>query len=143
MLWHYLEEDIDKTAREILENFPNIRHFLLKGPLGAGKTSLVSGFARVLGINDPVSSPTYSLIQEYSGNNHVLYHMDLFRTKGLEEIGDLGFWEYADSGHYMFLEWPEKIQAFLEQDYLEIQISHSEYGGRTLLITQFSPVKGK
>lgn len=90
---------------------------LLKGNLGAGKTTLVKQYVRFNGGDEhEVDSPTFSLVNSYKYNGREVHHFDLYRLDSLEEIEDIGFMEYIDSGNLCFIEWPEKIADFLPED---------------------------
>lgn len=87
---------------------------LFYGQMGAGKTTFIQALIKQLGFDVNVSSPTFSLVNEYSNENTKIYHFDLYRIKSLQEALDFGFEEYIDSGYTCFIEWPEKIIPFLE-----------------------------
>ncbi len=136
----YSYSEIRNVAEEILKTFPTHRIFLLKGDLGAGKTSLVKEFLYFLG--DPnfvleVSSPTYSIVQEYVGKEGSVYHVDLYRLKNNTELLDLGILEYIESNSYIFIEWPEKIESYLQDPYLNIQFTVLDSSLRRLEIQPF------
>ncbi len=101
--------ELQSIADYLLAHHPYVKIWTLKGDLGAGKTAMVKCFVRSFGIADEVSSPTFSLINEYSGGGKVAFHFDLYRTKSLAEILDIGFEDYIFSGNYCFIEWPEQI----------------------------------
>jgi tRNA threonylcarbamoyladenosine biosynthesis protein TsaE len=98
----------------------------LHGPLGAGKTTLVKGIARSLSVDDPVTSPSFTLVAEYdgfqSGSPVVLYHVDLYRIGHPREIEDLGFEEIAGSGGITVVEWAEKASELLPETAIHIDI---------------------
>ncbi len=115
--------DLPAVAREILRTMPGERIFAFYGEMGAGKTTFIKAFCEVLGSNDVVSSPTFSLVNEYEGSGgEVLFHFDFYRIKKLEEVFDIGFEEYVYSGNYCFLEWPERITELLPEKYVQISI---------------------
>ena len=87
----------------------------LRGPLGAGKTILVKGIASSLGITEPITSPTYTILQEYSGTMD-LYHMDLYRISSVEEFEMLGTEELLYSKGITLIEWSETIDEILPED---------------------------
>lgn len=85
---------------------------LLQGDLGAGKTHLVKAYVkRTLGVS--ADSPSFSLVNSYKSGNNVVHHFDLYRLQTVEEIIDLGFWDYVDQGYPCFIEWPHKIAELL------------------------------
>jgi len=101
--------------------------WILKGDLGAGKTTFIKEVARQMGIVDAISSPSYALINEYlTRQNDRIYHFDLFRINTVSEVLDIGMDEYLDSGKYCFIEWPEMAASLLPSRYLEIQILNPE-----------------
>lgn len=104
--------ELDQVAKQILKEYKNITVFALQGDLGAGKTALVKSFAKGLNSIEKVSSPTFSLVNEY-GSPTFIYHFDLYRLDSQNDILQIGFEEYIDSGKYCFIEWPEKITMLL------------------------------
>lgn len=97
--------------------------------MGAGKTSLIKAICKHLGIEDSISSPTFSIVNEYqSRNGQIIYHFDFYRIRKIEEVYDIGFEDYFDSGNICLLEWPEKISKEIElpaNDCLDIWIENS------------------
>ncbi|HEX4862458.1 MAG TPA: tRNA (adenosine(37)-N6)-threonylcarbamoyltransferase complex ATPase subunit type 1 TsaE [Acidimicrobiales bacterium] len=99
---------------------------LLDGDLGAGKTTFTQGFARRLGVTEPVTSPTFTLVRRYSTSaGFDLYHADLYRLDQLHEVVDLGFNELLDEGAAAIIEWGEKGAPALGPDHLSVRLSHS------------------
>lgn len=94
----------------------------LNGELGAGKTTLTKNIAKGMGIEDYVTSPTFSIINEYYGKLN-LYHFDTYRLENVEEVSYLGFDEYFYGDGVCVIEWADRIAAFLPEEYLEINIS--------------------
>lgn len=94
----------------------------LFGGMGMGKTAFVRGLAQGLGINDQVSSPTFALVHEYAGRLP-LYHFDMYRVTGWDDLYSTGFFDYLDSGAVMVVEWSENIEAALPEDAIRITIS--------------------
>ncbi len=95
----------------------------LIGELGAGKTNLTKSIAKGLGVKDYVTSPTFTLINEYKGANFPLYHFDVYRLEGVEDILDLGFEEYFYSKGVTIVEWGNKIEKALPEDVLTIEMN--------------------
>jgi len=106
----------------------------LHGDLGAGKTCFIQGYAAALGIDEPITSPTYTLIGEYEGRLP-LHHIDLYRLSGPEEALGLGLEEYFDANGITAIEWAERAEGLLPPDMLHIQINaDTETGTRTFRI---------
>lgn len=98
--------DWQKVVDSIL---PELKHniLLLKGNLGAGKTTFTQFLLKNLGSEDEVNSPTYSIVNEYSSPKGKIYHFDLYRLKNIEEVYDIGIEEYLDNAFLCVIEWPE------------------------------------
>lgn len=127
--------DLPKIAAQIIGLKPN-KVLLFYGEMGAGKTTLIKQLCKTLGVQDEVSSPTYSIINEYATvNNQTVYHFDFYRLKQEEEAYDFGIEEYLDSGAWCFMEWPEKIRNLLPEQYSKVELSISENGQRSILLT--------
>ena len=91
--------------------------------MGVGKTSLIQAICKELGITENASSPTFSLVNEYELGDSQIYHFDFYRIKNLSEVYDIGYEEYFYSNNYCFVEWPEKIETLLPNNYVELRIS--------------------
>jgi tRNA threonylcarbamoyladenosine biosynthesis protein TsaE len=125
-------EKYKELSEKLLEAFHNRRIFALHGPMGVGKTTLIKYLCNSLGVSGIVSSPTFSIVNEYSINNHkVIYHFDFYRIKKIEEVYDLGYEEYLYSGNYCFIEWPEKLGALLPDDC--VRIFMEDVGGERVI----------
>lgn len=126
-------EDLIPIAKEILTN---LKHtvVLFEGELGAGKTSFIKVLVKEMGSSDEVSSPTFSIVNEYELPNGKLFHFDLYRIKTEEEALDFGIDEYLDSGNFCFIEWPDKISDLLPNDFHTIKII-AEENKRTVIFT--------
>ncbi len=105
--------------------------FAFYGELGAGKTCLIQGISQGLGVQDYVTSPSFTIINEYKGKIPV-YHFDLFRLNSSEEFLDLGYEEYFYGEGLTVIEWAEKIEIFLPNNHLKINIKFSNYYKRTI-----------
>jgi tRNA threonylcarbamoyladenosine biosynthesis protein TsaE len=113
---------------------PNGGVLALCGDLASGKTCLVRGMAEHFGGSDSVHSPTFTLINEY-GVNPKLYHMDLYRLGGPDEVADLGCDEIFDSGHTVAVEWAERAGEMLPKKRVTIALSHAGGDQRRIAIT--------
>ena len=124
---------LQDAARKLLEGFPQERVFAFYGAMGAGKTTFIKALCRELGSEDTITSPSFALINEYSTQTgEIIYHFDFYRIKKLEEAFDLGYEDYIYSGNYCFIEWPEMIDSLLPEGIVEVKISETEQGGRTI-----------
>jgi tRNA threonylcarbamoyladenosine biosynthesis protein TsaE len=110
----------------------------LEGPLGAGKTVLVQGIARALGIDEPITSPTFTLISQYRGALD-LYHVDLYRIQAEEEIEELGLEELMAGEGVVVIEWGEKAARFLPADAIRIRLILDARGGRHIRLPDRDP----
>lgn len=117
--------DLPALAREILDYAGTRTVFLLTGDLGAGKTTLTQALCAELGVSEPVTSPTYALVNEYAGTDGPVYHLDLYRLKDLDEAIGIGIETYLDSGRPCFIEWPELIDPLLPEDFVEIKLERT------------------
>jgi tRNA threonylcarbamoyladenosine biosynthesis protein TsaE len=90
--------------------------------MGAGKTTLISRIAALLGAEDSVTSPTFAIVNQYEGTKHTIYHFDMYRIERVEEALDFGSEEYLSSGDLCLVEWPEKIEPLLPDDTMVVRI---------------------
>lgn len=97
---------------------------LLSGALGAGKTCFTQGIARGLGVSIPVNSPSFVIMNEYQGRER-LFHVDLYRIEDVEELDELGLWDYAEQG-VLVIEWPERGADILPGDGLIVELRYGE-----------------
>lgn len=99
------------------------RLIAIEGEMGAGKTTFVRELCRQLGVQDEVSSPTFSLVNEYYSSKHgSVYHFDFYRMKDEDEAMDIGLEDYLSSGYFCIMEWPEKIRNFLPEECAVLRI---------------------
>lgn len=118
--------DLTRVAESIIEELGERRVVLLRGSMGAGKTTLVSRIAKCLGAEDTVTSPTFALVNQYEGANMRIYHFDFYRIDRIEEVFDLGYEEYFYSGDLCLVEWPEKIEELIPDSVMEVRITVGE-----------------
>ena len=120
-------QELPEVTKEIISYGKKYTVWVLKGDLGAGKTTFIQEVAKQMNVLDNISSPSYALINEYlAPTGERVYHFDLFRIKTISEVFDLGFDEYIDSGSLCFIEWPEIAESLLPERYLEISILNPE-----------------
>jgi len=119
----YELSDINLVASELIKSADEERIWVFQGPMGAGKTTLIKALARKFGILDQVSSPTFGIVNQYENiEGNVFYHFDFYRIDDPTEALDIGIEEYFYSGNYCWIEWAEKIQAFLPENFFLIKI---------------------
>jgi tRNA threonylcarbamoyladenosine biosynthesis protein TsaE len=117
------EVELVKVASDILQEIPASRVFLFSGQMGSGKTTLIKQLCKVLGVTDNVNSPTFTLVNEYAtSGGEPVYHFDLYRLEKETEALDFGMEDYLCSGHYCFIEWPEKASQLMPTDAALINI---------------------
>ncbi len=128
------ENDLPDVVGEIL---PLVTHkvILLRGDLGAGKTTFIKNFVASLGSTETVTSPTYSIVNEYDSPRGKIYHFDLYRLNSIEEVYDIGMLDYLESGAYCLIEWPEIFQGEIGHNCHEIDIFMDEAKGRILKLS--------
>src|SRR5688572_27767827 len=119
-------EELPGVAENLLRYAENRKVFLFYAQMGVGKTTIIKEICKTLGSTDNFSSPTFSIVNEYSSPAGKLYHFDLYRLKSPEELYDLGIEEYLDSGAYCFIEWPELIEKVLKEAHLRINVTSKE-----------------
>lgn len=129
--------DIDKVAETILDNVHS-KIMLFKGPMGAGKTTLIKALVRRLGSLDVVSSPTFALMNEYLTKDCKIYHYDFYRIKELEEALDLGFDEFIEEDAWNMIEWPDLVVGLLPLSYVAIEIDKLTDTKRVLHLKKYN-----
>lgn len=119
--------ELPKVAEAVLGKLRGRSVVLFRGPMGAGKTTLISRIAAALGAEDTVTSPTFALVNQYEGEGgRRIYHFDFYRINNVEEALDLGYEEYFYSGELCLVEWPEKIEPLLPEDAMTVTITVGE-----------------
>ena len=113
---HFNINKIEDWQRVVEEILPKLKHniLLLKGNLGAGKTTFTQFLLKNLGSKDEVSSPTYAIVNEYRTPKGNVFHFDLYRMKSIEEVYDIGMDEYLSNACLCIIEWPEVYESELE-----------------------------
>lgn len=125
--------DVKQVAQTLLLAAKNTRIWLFYGDLGAGKTTLIKEICTELGVAAHfLSSPTFSIINEYAYLNGKVFHFDFYRMKNEMEILDLGIEEYFESGAYCFIEWPERLGSIIPTEFFKVSITHTGLDSRSL-----------
>ena len=116
--------EIREVAGKIFQICKDTKVWAFEGEMGAGKTTLIKSLCEVAGVSDNVTSPTFSLVNEYrTADDKVFYHFDFYRIKDESEAMDIGVEEYFYSGDYCFVEWPSKIESLLPSEHVLIKIT--------------------
>ena len=117
-------EQLNSVSEQILKYTVPYRKFAFYGEMGVGKTTLIKSLSLHLGVTDVVSSPTFSIVNEYPINkDDKIYHFDFYRIEDEQEAYDMGYEEYFLSPAYCFIEWPERIINLIEEDMVRIKMS--------------------
>jgi len=128
---NYNIENINDVAKRLINNLTS-KTLLIYGNMGVGKTTMVKAIAKLLGSYDDVSSPTFSIVNEYEANNIKIYHFDLYRIKEVEELYNLGIEDYLFSDNWSIIEWPEKIENMVPIHFDRIDLELNSDNSRTL-----------
>jgi tRNA threonylcarbamoyladenosine biosynthesis protein TsaE len=128
--------NIEVTANEFLQMCNGYKVFAFSGDLGVGKTTFISSLCKALGVEESVTSPTYSIIQEYlSKNNSIIYHIDLYRIKSRMEAMEAGIEDCLNSNEICMIEWPERVPDIFPDDTVFTSIEILSANERKLIIT--------
>lgn len=126
-------KDLQEAAKKFLGYFSKPGVFAFYGEMGAGKTSFIQSVCKELNVLDVVTSPTFSLVNEYKSSQHgMLYHFDFYRIQTIREVFDLGYEEYFFQDQYCFIEWPEKIEPLLPESTIKVYLEVMSPGKRRL-----------
>ena len=127
--------DIDIVAKKFVDKMGDRNIFAFFGEMGAGKTTFIKALCKILGVAETITSPTFSIINEYSKEDgDPIYHFDFYRIKNIEEAYDFGYEDYFYSGHLCFIEWPELVESLLPESVVNVKIEVMENGERSIII---------
>ena len=119
--------ELERAATSLLELINDNPIICFYGEMGVGKTTFIKEICKKLGVEDVVSSPTFSIINEYlTENNESVYHFDFYRIEKEEEAFDIGYEEYFYQGNLCLIEWPEKISSIIPENIMKVQITRSD-----------------
>ncbi len=125
--------DLPRAAEEFIRQTAGEKLIAFRASMGAGKTTFISALCRVLGVEDPVCSPTFTLVNEYrSASGESIFHFDFYRLRKREEALEMGLYEYLDSGCLCLMEWPENVDGLLPEETLFVSIDVLPDGTRRL-----------
>jgi tRNA threonylcarbamoyladenosine biosynthesis protein TsaE len=130
----YQIEDIETVAKQILDQASS-KTILFYGDMGAGKTTLIKSLVKLIGSYDDVSSPTFSIVNDYKLENGSIYHFDLYRINDEEEALNFGFEDYLYTSNWVFIEWPQNAKNLIPEDTNTIEISHKNKTSRSLKLS--------
>lgn len=126
-------QDLNTISKDIIRSAKGLSVWLINGEMGAGKTTLVKSICRELSVTEVVSSPTFSIINEYkTSEGRSIFHFDFYRLKSEVEAFDIGVNEYFESGSICLVEWAEKIPSLIPEHYFEITLQISGPTSRTI-----------
>ncbi|MDF1863844.1 MAG: tRNA (adenosine(37)-N6)-threonylcarbamoyltransferase complex ATPase subunit type 1 TsaE [Saprospiraceae bacterium] len=130
--------ELEKVVQKLLGFAKGRKKMLFTGEIGAGKTTFIKEFCKHLKVNEHVTSPTFSLVNEYSfngksGEEELIHHIDLYRLKNAEEALDIGIEEYLYDDDYCLIEWPEIIENLLPEEVIRINFEITEESTRKIL----------
>ena len=128
---NYTLDEIDHVAKRLLKKFKN-KVVIFNGQVGSGKTTLIRAIVNELGTYDKISSPTFSIVNEYKVQNGIVYHFDFYRINNHNEALDIGIFEYLNSENWNFIEWADKIQILLPENLIKINLSVISHQKREL-----------
>ncbi|MGB3605572.1 MAG: tRNA (adenosine(37)-N6)-threonylcarbamoyltransferase complex ATPase subunit type 1 TsaE [Psychroserpens sp.] len=131
----YKLEDIDDVAQTMLRHITS-KTLLFYGDMGTGKTTFIKALLSAIGCNEEVSSPTFSIVNEYMVKDESIYHFDLYRIKDEEDALNFGFEDYFYNSDWIFIEWPENAESLLPKESNKIEISYNTEDSRTIKLSK-------
>ncbi len=141
MIVHSIDE-LDKIVEDLINYAGECRILLFYGEIGAGKTTLIQRFCNYFEVEERVTSPTFSLVNEYTFKNkadqskHLIHHLDLYRLKNINEAIDIGIEDYLYDNFYCLIEWPEVIEPLLPDHVMKIKIQLLDNSSRKIIFLQ-------
>ncbi len=130
----YHLKDIDAIAAHVLDYLTS-KTILFNGMMGAGKTTFINAMLKAMNSTDTATSPTFSIVNEYVIPNDKIYHFDCYRIESLDEAYNFGIEDYFNSNHWLFIEWPERIEELLPEDAQTITLTDLNDNKRSLKLT--------
>ena len=127
--------ELKAVAQQLLKFANGNKFFIFEGEMAAGKTTFIKALCEALGVIDIVSSPTFSIINEYEARDGLVYHFDFYRLKNLQEAYDIGYEDYFYSDAICLIEWPTKVEELLPETYIKVEISITGENSREFSFT--------
>lgn len=125
--------EISHSAKEFLTLIGNHKIIAFNGQMAAGKTTFIKEICAQLGVEESITSPTFSLVNEYeTTSNETIFHFDLYRIEQLDELIDMGFEEYVYSNNFCFIEWAEFARPLLPESTLWVTLTVNQNGQREI-----------
>ncbi len=134
----YPLSEIKDVAKQLISSFSTPKTLLFYGQMGVGKTTLIKELALLLGVTEPTTSPTFSLVNEYQGTANTIFHFDFYRIEDEIEVYDIGIEDYFYQNAWCFVEWPEKTPTIIPDDAVSIHLHKIENEHRVLEIMDIS-----
>jgi len=131
-------DEIDDVAKSLINEINDVNLVLFKGELGSGKTTLIKSVLKNLGVKENITSPTFSIVNQYIISNRLINHFDLYRIKSLTELDVIGFEEYLESEAVCFIEWPEIAMSKIVDKHIVIYIKFISEKTREITLKKFS-----
>lgn len=130
----FQQSDINRAAREFLcQMSDKDKVYAFYGGMGAGKTTFIKALCEEMGVEEPVTSPTFAIINEYhTSSDQSIFHFDFYRINKLEEVFDFGYEDYFYSGSICFIEWPELVESVLPEDTIRLYIRELDDKSRVI-----------
>ncbi len=130
----YNRNETEKIAYEYAKNVKEGTVIAFKGDLGAGKTCFCAGFAKGMGYEGDVNSPTFAIVNEYQGGRLPVFHFDMYRVSGWEDLYTTGYFDYLEMGGVLLIEWSENILSALNDDTVTVTIEKIDENTRKITI---------
>ncbi len=131
MQYRMTPNNIDEVAKEFVAHIGNAKIFAFYGEMGAGKTTFIAAICRALGVTEPITSPTFAIVNEYEAEaDGIIYHFDCYRLETIQDALNIGIEEYFADGNICLIEWAENIEPLLPKETVKVRIKVAENGVR-------------
>lgn len=128
-------KDTEEIAYKVANNLQGNEIILLEGDLGAGKTTFTKSLAKALGVKEHITSPTFTLVNEYYSGKFTLYHFDMYRLEDADEALEIGLDDYFNNNAISIIEWPERIANLIPKQHILIKIEKIDDNSRKFIIS--------